>query len=77
MLAHHVGGDGESVRPQVAGETVRCCSCGTLFTVLNNGSVIVPKRTVTETKRGTEAPSRPWQSLDQDIAEFEERIPGV
>ena len=77
MLAHHIGGDSQSVTTQLAGETVRCCSCGTLFTVLSNGTTIVPKRLAPETKRQMENPGRGYGSLDDDIAQFEERLPGV
>ena len=40
LRAYHVGGDGVAVQADAAGEVVRCCRCGTVFTVLASGDVL-------------------------------------
>lgn len=43
LNAYHVGGDGVSVVSDKAGEVLRCCQCGTMYTVLMDGSVLRAK----------------------------------
>lgn len=77
MTAHHVGGDGDAVRATAAGETVRCCRCGTMFTVLRDGGVIIPRQAVpgpTARSNGTTTTTG-FGSLDNDLADFEARLP--
>ena len=43
LNAYHVGGNGLSVLADKTGEVVRCCQCGTAYTVLLDGSVLRAK----------------------------------
>jgi hypothetical protein len=40
LHAWHVGGNGLQVEADAAGEVVRCCACGAVFTVLASGAVL-------------------------------------
>jgi len=44
LNAYRVGGDGVSVVADKAGEVVRCCTCGAVYTVLLDGKVLQAKR---------------------------------
>ena len=44
LNAYRVGGDGVSVVADKAGEVVRCCACGAVYTVLLDGNVLQAKR---------------------------------
>ena len=44
MTAWYVGGDGDSIKADKAGEIVACCACAHVFTVLASGDVLPVRR---------------------------------
>ena len=74
LRAWHVGGDGQAVHADEAGDVVRCCQCATVYTVLASGAVLHAKgsqadrQTAAQQQGGTRGGRRQvGYGLDSDL----------
>lgn len=72
FIASRRGGNGRVVISSPSGEVVKCCGCGTVYTVLNDGSVLRGKGRESYIPPTTQnhAPQRPIHALDDDLEDL-------